>query len=100
MTQESGIRDRGSARAGPGAAAGVGECGPEIGRQGSGEFGLDQAQLFDHGERRVDAVVTRAEFDRPLAGIVQRLDRDGDGGLSMKDRWDDDDDDRRGRDDD
>ena len=33
-----------------------------------------------------DAVVTRAEYDRPLAGIVERLDRDRDGGLSMKDR--------------
>ena len=41
-----------------------------------------------------DAVVTRAEYDRPLAGIVERLDRDGDGGLSMKDRWHDDDDER------
>ena len=38
-----------------------------------------------------DAVVTRAEYDRPLAGIVERFDRDGDGGLSMKDRWHDDD---------
>ena len=38
-----------------------------------------------------DAVVTRAEYDRPLAGIVERLDRNGDGGLSMRDRWDDDD---------
>jgi len=47
-----------------------------------------------------DAVVTRAEYDRPLADIVRRLDRDGDGGLSMRDRWDDDDDDRRDRDDD
>ena len=41
-----------------------------------------------------DAVVTRTEYDRPLAGIVERLDRDGDGGLSMKDRWHDDDDGR------
>ncbi len=41
-----------------------------------------------------DAIVTRAEFDRPLAGIVERLDRDRDGGLSMRDRWHDDDDDR------
>ena len=47
-----------------------------------------------------DAVVTRAEYDRPLAGIVERLDRDGDGSLSMRDRWDDDDDDGRWRDDD
>ena len=46
-----------------------------------------------------DAVITRAEYDRPLAGIVARLDRDGDGGLSLRDgrhhrhhgdRWDDD----------
>ena len=40
-----------------------------------------------------DAVVTRAEYDRPLAGIVERLDRDGDGSLSMKDRHHDHDDD-------
>ena len=39
-----------------------------------------------------DAVVSRAEYDRPLAGIVERLDRDGDGGLSMRDRRHDDDD--------
>ena len=39
-----------------------------------------------------DAIVTRAEYDRPLAGIVEQLDRDRDGGLSMKDRWHDDDD--------
>ena len=38
-----------------------------------------------------DAVVTRAEYDRPLAGIVERFDRDRDGGLSMRDQWDDDD---------
>ena len=38
-----------------------------------------------------DAIVTRAEYDRPLAGIVARLDRDGDGGLSLRDRWHDDD---------
>ena len=44
-----------------------------------------------------DAVVTRAEYDRPLSGIVERLDRDRDGGLSMRDhRHDDDDDDRGG----
>ena len=41
-----------------------------------------------------DAVVTRAEYDRPLAGIVERLDRDGDGGLSMRDHRHDDDDGR------
>ena len=38
-----------------------------------------------------DAVVTRAEYDRPLAGIVERLDRDGDGGLSLRDGRHDDD---------
>ena len=46
-----------------------------------------------------DAVITRAEYDRPLAGIVARLDRNGDGGLSLRDgrhdrhdedQWDDD----------
>ena len=42
-----------------------------------------------------DAVVTRAEYDRPFAGIVARLDRNGDGGLSLRDgRHDRDDDDR------
>ena len=43
-----------------------------------------------------DAVVTRAEYDRPLAGIVERLDRDRDGGLSLRDHRHDDDDDRGG----
>ena len=38
-----------------------------------------------------DAVVTRAEYDRPLAGIVERFDRDGDGGLSLRDHRHDDD---------
>ena len=38
-----------------------------------------------------DAVVTRAEYDRPLASIVERLDRNRDGGLSLKDRHHDDD---------
>ena len=38
-----------------------------------------------------DAAVTRAEYDRPLAGIVEMLDRDRDGGLSMRDRRHDDD---------
>ena len=33
-----------------------------------------------------DAVVTRAEYDRPLARIVERLDRNGDGALSPDDR--------------
>ena len=47
-----------------------------------------------------DAVVTRAEYDRPLAGIVERLDRDRDGGLSLRDRRHDDDDRGGWRDDD
>ena len=34
-----------------------------------------------------DAVVSRAEYDRPLAAVVERLDRNGDGALSMGDRW-------------
>ena len=33
-----------------------------------------------------DAVVTRAEYDRPLAGIVERFDRNDDGALSPDDR--------------
>ena len=33
-----------------------------------------------------DAVVTRAEYDRPLAGIVERFDRNGDGALSPGDK--------------
>ena len=39
-----------------------------------------------------DAVVTRAEYDRPLGGIVEHLDRDRDGGLSLRDHRHDDDD--------
>ena len=34
-----------------------------------------------------NAVISRAEYDRPLANIVERLDRNDDGGLSMSDRW-------------
>ena len=46
-----------------------------------------------------DAIVTRAEYDRPLADIVERFDRNGDGALSPGDKrhhryggreWDDD----------
>ena len=33
-----------------------------------------------------DAVVTRAEYDRPLAGIVEQFDRNGDGALSPGDK--------------
>ena len=40
-----------------------------------------------------DGVITRAEYDRPLAGIVERLDRDSDGRLSLREGRDDDDDD-------
>ena len=47
-----------------------------------------------------NAIITRAEYDRPLAGIVERLDRDGDGSLSMRDRRHDDDDRDRWWDDD
>ena len=43
-----------------------------------------------------DGIVTRAEYDRPFAGIVEWLDRDG--SLSKREGWDDDDDDDdRGR---
>ena len=34
-----------------------------------------------------NAVISRAEYDRPLANIVERLDRNDDGRLSMSDRW-------------
>ena len=34
-----------------------------------------------------NAVITRVEYDRPLANIVKRLDRNDDGALSMSDRW-------------
>ena len=57
-----------------------------------------------------DAAITKDEFDRPTAGLVERLDRDGDGALSRNDRpqprwaWghmrhDDDDDGNNGSDD-
>lgn len=46
-----------------------------------------------------NAVITRSEYDRPLANIVETLDRNGDGGLSLSDRWRHRfDDDRRGGD--
>ena len=41
-----------------------------------------------------DGIVTGAEYDRPLAGIVERLDRNGDGSLSLREGRDDGDDDR------
>ena len=33
-----------------------------------------------------NALISRAEYDGPLANIVERLDRNDDGGLSMSDR--------------
>ena len=79
---------------------------------GDGKLSLDEfAGLWQEATRPLtvrafqmldtdgDAVVTRAEYDLPLAGIVERLDRDRDGGLSLRDRrhddgrggwWDDD----------
>ena len=42
-----------------------------------------------------DGIVTRAEYDLPLADFVERLDRDGDGSLSIGEVRDDDDDDGR-----
>ncbi len=47
-----------------------------------------------------DGVIARAEYDRPLAGIVQRLDRNRDGGLSLRDARHDRDDRDGWRDDD
>ena len=41
-----------------------------------------------------DGIVTRAEYDRPLAGIIERLDRNGDGSLSLREGRVDDDDER------
>ena len=34
-----------------------------------------------------NAVITRAEYDRPLAKVVERFDRNADGALSPTDRW-------------
>ena len=38
------------------------------------------------------AIATRVAYDRPLAGVAWRFDRDRDGGLSLGDRRHDDDD--------
>ena len=67
---------------------------------GDGALGLDEfAGLWHETTRPItvrafqmldtdgDAVITRSEYDRPLASIVERLDRNGDGGLSLSDRW-------------
>ena len=34
-----------------------------------------------------NAVITRTEYDRPLASVVEHLDHNGDGALSLNDRW-------------
>ncbi len=70
---------------------------------GDGNLGLEEfaglwqettrpltVRVFQVLDRDGDAIITRAEYDRPLASIVERLDRDDDGALSMNDR-------RRGR---
>ena len=66
---------------------------------GDGSLGLDEfaglwhetthpltVRVFQMLDTDGDAVVTRVEYDRPLAHIVERLDRDGDGALSADDR--------------
>ena len=66
---------------------------------GDGNLGLDEfaglwretthpltVRVFQMLDTDGDAVITRAEYDRPLAGIVERLDRNGDGALSPDDR--------------
>ena len=44
-------------------------------------------RAFQMLDKDGNAVISRAEYDRPLANIVERLDRNDDGGLSMSDRW-------------
>ena len=66
---------------------------------GDGNLGLDEFAALWHETTRPltvrafqmldtdgDAIITRAEYDRPLADIVERLDRNGDGALSPGDR--------------
>ena len=66
---------------------------------GDGNLGLEEfaslwhettrpltVRIFQMLDTDGDALIVRAEYDRPLATIVERLDRDGDGGLSMRDR--------------
>ena len=65
---------------------------------GDGNLGLDEfaelwhetthpltVRVFQMLDTDGDAVITRAEYDRPLAGIVEQLDRNGDGALSPDD---------------
>ena len=44
-------------------------------------------RAFQMLDKDGNALISRAEYDRPLANIVERLDRNDDGGLSMSDRW-------------
>ena len=44
-------------------------------------------RIFQMLDTDGDGIITRAEYDLPLADIVSRLDHDGDGSLSMNDRW-------------
>lgn len=66
---------------------------------GDGNLGLEEfagvwrettrpitVRVFQMLDTDGDAVLTRAEYDRPLADIVERLDRDGDDALSPRDR--------------
>ena len=43
-------------------------------------------RAFQMLDKDGNALISRAEYDRPLANIVERLDRNDDGGLSMSDR--------------
>ena len=66
--------------------------------EGDGLLSLDEfAGLWNEATRPItvrvfqvldtdgDAVVTRSEYDRPFANIVELLDRNGDGALSLSD---------------
>ena len=45
-------------------------------------------RAFQMLDKRTATLSSRAaEYDRPLADIVEQLDRNDDGGLSMSDRW-------------
>ena len=43
-------------------------------------------RAFQMLDKDGNALISRAEYDRPLANLVERLDRNDDGGLSMSDR--------------